>query len=171
MPLWWLWPSVLLTFSWRRIQVCQGPAGSSATGDSWICRDGLSPSHFRSSGTNRSWECCSFPFAEVKHPGFSSWWNMEGSLDRRILIPDLFQTERVGRPFQKSSPASCPSPPGDCSSLLGPAAPSSRQSVLWAGTGTAAPDAGCSRSTAEAALPAEGIGLEILSPCVFQCWG
>lgn len=33
------------------------------------------------------------------------------------------------------------------------------------------PDANCSRSTAEAALPAEGIGLETLSASVFECWG
>lgn len=63
------------------------------------------------------------------------------SLDCRILIPKLFQTERVGRPLQKPSPTCSPSPTGDCSSMLGPADPSSRQSVPWAGTGTTA--SGC----------------------------
>lgn len=58
-PLWWLW--LHLTFSWRSTQVCQGLAGSSAIGDSWIRRAGLSLSHFRSSGTNGPRECCFFP--------------------------------------------------------------------------------------------------------------
>lgn len=90
-PLRWLW--LHLTFSWRRTQVCWGRAGSSATGDSWICRGGLNPSHFRSSGTNSPWECCSFPAAEVGHTVFSSRRNVEAGTAWivAILVPSLLQ--------------------------------------------------------------------------------
>lgn len=88
----WLW--LRLAFSWRRIQVCQGRAGSSATGDSWICRGGLSPSRFRSSGTNSPWECCcSFPAAEVGHAVSGSRRNVEAGTAWivAVLVPSLLQ--------------------------------------------------------------------------------
>lgn len=163
-PLGWLW--LRLAFSWRRIQVCRGQAGSSATGDSWICRGGLSPSHFRSSGTSSPWECCcSFPAAEVGDTVSGSRRNVEAGTAWivTVLVPSLLQKSGEAPPKIISH--------GWLQSHGGSSRSQQQAESCGLARGPQPPDAGCSRPTAEAALPAEGAGLETLSPSVLECWG